>query len=102
MALRTNIVALDRLQSELVGDLLSTRHSVQRFIRCVVRRMHPLLHFRLVALRALIGANDRCRIMPRRSTRRLRGESPKCSDADRNYAAHAQPDLTQRRKSAKK
>ena len=58
VALRADVAALDRLHAELIGDLLRPRLAMQRIERRKVRRLHPLLHFGLMALRTLVGPND--------------------------------------------
>jgi hypothetical protein len=65
MALGADVAPFDRLHAELVGDFLCPRLSVQRIERRKMRRLHPLLHFRLVALRALVGPDDLCRVRNR-------------------------------------
>jgi hypothetical protein len=102
MAFRAHIIAFDRLQPELVGDLFCPWQAMERFIRRVVRCMHPLLDFRLMALRALIGANYLGRIGHQRSTCGLHSECRKYSNQSCNHSANAKEDLTRTRKGAKK
>src|SRR5690606_35715574 len=54
-----SLVAFDRTQAQLVGNRLGFGRTVQRVERAVVRRLHPLLHLRLVALSASVCTNDR-------------------------------------------
>jgi hypothetical protein len=80
MALSANIISLDRLQPEFIGDFFRSWQAVERFVGREMRSLHPLLNFRLMAFYALIGPNNPGRIAQWWSRRKFCRRSPKRSD----------------------
>jgi hypothetical protein len=99
MAPRADIATLNGWQPKLVGDLLGSRIAMERLERRKMRRPHPLLDFRLMTLRALIGPDDFRRIVYRRTD----GPFIRACRADKKQRQNGRKgtaNLTQRRKGA--